>query len=156
MVTDILVDAGSLATAVGVIFAGAQLWISRRQSRTQFEESLSSRYRDIVSQLPVGAFLDEAMSPDELQEARSAFYRYFDLCNEQAFLNEQGRISDEAWEQWRDGIESNMRRRAFEAAWSEIEPKIGGDFDEFRRVLASLPSGLPSGRSEARQSTVEG
>ena len=113
MVTEILIDIGSLGTAVAVVFTGGQLWFNGRQARTQFEDGLTSRYRDLVGQLPIGAFLNEDVSTEELRKALSAFYRYFDVCNEQAFLHEKGRISDETWQEWRDGIESNMRRSAF-------------------------------------------
>lgn len=139
MVTEILVDIGSLGTAAGVLVTASQLWVNRRQSRTQFEDGLTSRYRDIVRELPIGALLGEEVPSKELREARGVFYRYFDLCNEQAFLHEEGRISGQTWQQWQDGIESNMRRPAFQTAWlREIQPRIGGDFDEFRRVLDSL------------------
>lgn len=141
MVSEILIDIGSLGTAVAVVFTGTQLQFNRRQARTQFEDGLTSRYRDLVGQLPIGAFLNEDVPVDELREALGAFYRYFDLCNEQAFLYEENRISDETWKEWREGIESNMRRRAFKTVWlQEIEPKIGRDFDELRRVLLDLPN----------------
>jgi hypothetical protein len=141
MISEVLIDIGSLGTAVAVVFTGRQLRFNRRQARTQFEDGLTSRYRDLVGELPIGAFLNEDVPADEIRKALSAFYRYFDLCNEQAFLHEEGRISDETWEEWRDGIESNMRRRAFKTVWlQEIEPKIAGDFDELRRVLKHLPT----------------
>jgi hypothetical protein len=139
LVTKILVDIGSLGTAGGVMVTAIQLWLNRREARSQFEEGLTSRYRDLVRELPAGAFLDEDVPIEEIRNARSAFYRYFDLCNEQAFLNEEGRISEDTWRQWEDGIASNMRRRAFRKAWcEEIEPKIGGDFEELKRVLGGL------------------
>jgi hypothetical protein len=139
VVSEVLVDIGSLGTAAGVIVTASQLWINRRQARTQFEDGLTARYRDLVRELPIGAFLDGEMETDELRAALGVFYRYFDLCNEQAFLHEEGRVSHASWEQWRDGIESNMRRPAFRTAWlREIQPRIGDNFDEFRRVLDSL------------------
>jgi hypothetical protein len=142
LVTKILVDIGSLGTAVGVIVTAIQLGLNRRQAVGQFEEGLTSRYRDLVRELPAGAFLDEEVPIEEIRKARGAFYRYFDLCNEQAFLNEEDRISEDTWKQWEDGIGSNMRRPAFRKAWSEeIEPKIGSDFEELRRVLARLDAG---------------
>jgi hypothetical protein len=139
MAIDVLVAAGSLGTAAGVVLAGVQLWLNRVQARTQFEDSLTSRYRELVRELPVEVFLNEAVSPEEMRGARGTFYRYFDLCNEQAFLCEGRRISRETWAQWKDGIESNMRRRPFQEAWLRvIEPKIADDFDEFRRVVATF------------------
>jgi hypothetical protein len=132
VVTEILADVGAIGTAVGVAFAGSQLVFNRRQSRTQFEDGLTSLYRELVAELPVEAFFKVEV-PDEVVHARRAvFYRYFDLCNELAFLYEQNRISDNTWEQWKGGIAANMRRSAFSKAWlNEIEPYVDGDFREF-------------------------
>src|SRR5690349_23824501 len=113
MVTGVIVDIGSLATAVGVFVTGWQLWLNRRQARTQFEDGLVSRYRELVRELPVAVFLEKEVDEGELQSVLGPFYRYFDLCNEQAFLNEERRINRDTWVQWCDGIESNMRRRPF-------------------------------------------
>jgi hypothetical protein len=154
LVTEILVDVGSLGTAGGVIVTAIQLGLNRGQARSQFEEGLTPRYRDLVRELPVGAFLDEEVPIEEIRNARGAFYRYFDLSNEQAFLNEEGRISEDTWQQWEDGIASNMRRPAFRKAWGEeIEPKIGNDFDELRRVLAGLDPGSRELRGSESRAT---
>jgi hypothetical protein len=134
--SEVLVAIGTLGTAAGVALTAWQLILNRWQARTQFEDGLTERYRDLVRELPIGAFLNEELSEEEMRDARGVFYRYFDLCNEQAFLSSKNRVSDPTWSEWLDGIESNMRRKAFQTAWlDEMAPCIGGDFVEFRAVL---------------------
>ena len=71
---------------------------------------------------------------------RFHFYcSYFDVCNEQAFLYEKERDSlynVEGVERRREGIEENLRRPAFQRAWSEIAQRVPDSFDELRRLSA--------------------
>jgi hypothetical protein len=60
------------------------------------------------------------------------FYRYIDLTNDQIFLRQQGRVGDETWENWRDGIKSLMNMPAFSDAWKMIREKPTTKFDELR------------------------
>jgi hypothetical protein len=138
VISTVLGDVGALGTAVGAAFIGAQIGVSGRQARTQFEDGMTSIYRGLVAELPVQVFFDQAVAQELVAEKLSVFYRYFDLCNEQAFLHEQGRVSDQTWRQWRDGIEGNITRSAFKAAWAEIGLKVGEDFQELRRLLESI------------------
>ena len=62
------------------------------------------------------------------------FYRYFDLCNEQAFLHDRGRISKSTWANWEDGIRTNMRRPAFVLAWAEVAARANNDFEHLREL----------------------
>jgi len=135
---------GVCVAAVGVLLTLRQLRFNETQAQASFEDGLTASYRRIVAELPIGALLNETLAPDEAASARSAFYRYFDLCNEQVFLRDNHRLSDETWDQWRDGIAGNLARVAFKAAWREMETGIGDDFTELRREfrieLAEPPS----------------
>lgn len=125
---------GGVAAAVGVAIAGWQLKLLLQQSVTSFEDGLVDEYRGIAKELPLDALLGVDMSGPDVTLALPAFYRYFDLCNQQVFLHKQGRIRSETWALWRDGIESNLRRPAFARAWAEIAAKAIGDFDELRAL----------------------
>ena len=122
-------------TAAGVLIAAVQLLMSRRQSVTEFEDSFSKEYRELASDLPTKALLGEALSEEEHDDAFDEFYHYFDLCNEQVFLHMNGRISEETWSYWRDGILANMRRPAFKRAWREVSAKTLGEFTELKSIL---------------------
>ncbi len=124
----------SIATAVGVIVAARQLWLTREQSRTSFEDSLSKEYREIAATLPTKALLGDPLTDEEHAEYFDEFYRYLDLCNEQAFLHETGRISEDTWTLWKDGIVTNLERPAFRRAWREIAVRANKDFSELRKL----------------------
>src|SRR5262249_49331411 len=117
--------------------AAKQLIHSKRLSLSQFEDSLTQQYRDLAADLPLEALLGERIDHWKLRETLPAFYRYFDLCNEQAFLRQRDRVSTDTWHQWRDGIRTNMTRPAFQEAWREVKQRARSDFGELRRLERS-------------------
>lgn len=128
------------STAIGVFIAGRQLFLSKRLAVTQFEDQFSTQYRELIRRVPVKALLGHRLSDDELREALPAFYHYFDLSNEQVFLREKGRIGDDTWEEWKVGIQQNLKRPAFLAAWSYIASQAPDSFDELRRIVPPGPT----------------
>lgn len=134
-ILDTLTAAANFATTVAVIVAAWQLYLSQKQSATAFEDSLAKEYRDIASTLPVKALLGEHLSDEEYFSTFEEFYRYFDLCNQQVFLHQSGRISQKTWQFWKDGIESNLKRPAFRQAWREIATRSNTDFSELRSIF---------------------
>lgn len=149
------VDLGQIAavaTAVGVVIAGWQLWLARRIAVIQFEDQVSSQYRTLIRGLPVGALLGEELTEREHQECLATFYHYFDLSNEQAFLHEKRRIRHDIWVEWKSGIEQNLKRPAFKRAWAEISQRAPDSFDELRRAFPphSIPVEIEAVRSAPR------
>jgi hypothetical protein len=125
----------SVVTAVGVVIAAWQLYHAKQQSQSQFEDSFAEQYRHLASRLPFGALLGKELREDELDANLRLFYEYFDLSNEQAFIARKGRLRDETWINWREGIEQHMARPAFKAAWIKLLPDLDGSFDDFRALL---------------------
>jgi hypothetical protein len=140
LITRILVDGAAVGTCIGVFVAALQLRLNGQQAKTEFEDRMTEVYRDLAAQLPVEVFFsDTEVEPELVQEKREVFYRYFDLCNEQAFLRRRRRIRRRTWEEWQAGIKGNMGRDAFDYAWYElIEPHIGEDFEDFKKVLEEV------------------
>lgn len=147
---DWLQGASNVATAIAVVFTAFGAWAAVKQLRllekqgvTSFEDGLVREYRELASTLPLPALLGEPISDELHREKLDEFYRYFDLCNSQVFLHDQGRISDPTWAFWEQGIRTNLARPAFARAWSEIAARANGDFAELRRVcppqLATQP-----------------
>lgn len=132
---DGLSAAASLATIVGVGFAAYQLKLIQKQANSTFEDTLYKQYRSVIAKLPVEAMLNESLSAESLNEKLPAFYEYFDLCNEQAFLHKQKKISKKTWKNWQEGIQQNLKRPAFAAAWRIIGDKSTDSFDELRKLL---------------------
>ena len=137
----------SVATAFGAITAAWQLYLVHKQSITTFEDLFAKEYRHLAASLPTKALLGEPLNDDEHRNHFDEMYHYFDLCNEQAFLQKAGRISEKTWTFWRDGIASNMRRPAFARAWQEFSTRANGDFSELRALFP--PKALDRRAAEA-------
>jgi hypothetical protein len=127
--------AASVATAIGVLIAGWQLYLTKRQAVTQFEDQLTAQYRAIARRLPLAALLAELLDDAAHVQALADFYHYFDLSNEQAFLRKQGRITAGTWANWREGIEQNLRRPAFARAWAEVSARAPDSFNDLRELV---------------------
>jgi hypothetical protein len=133
---DVYSAVSGVATAIGVAVAAYQLLVARKQAATTFEDSLTVQYREIVAELPLEALFGESLPADQLHSLSPHFYRYFDLCNEQAFLYRSRRITRKTWSNWEEGILTNMRRPAFAQAWAEVARRATDDFDELRRLCS--------------------
>lgn len=129
---EIVGSAGSIATALGVLIAAWHLYSNGKQARTQFEDTFSREYRDLVQTIPVKALLGEPLDEEEYSEAYDELYRYIDLSNSQVFLRQKNRVSKATWTLWADGIKSNLNRPAFRRAWAEIKERAPADFTELR------------------------
>ena len=125
--------AGSIATAVGVLLGAWQLRRGRTQARTDFEDDLSREYRELTRLISPHAHLDQEVGEETLSAADSAVFHYLDLSNEQVFLRMNGRISKETWLNWRDGIQSNLQRKAFLRVWNLVKER-STSFNELRRL----------------------
>lgn len=131
-----------MATALGVLIAGWQLWLAKRQAVTTFEDQLGGQYREIARRLPIEALLGETLDERAYAEALPSFYHYFDLSNEQAFLHRQRRIRKRTWAEWREGIEQNLSRPAFARAWAEVSARSPESFNDLRSELAATAARL--------------
>lgn len=112
---------GSFATAVTVGVAAVQIYYATRQEKTEFEDSLSREYREIVAQLPTAVLLQQEAAKDAADTHFPLFYRYIDLSNEQIFLRKKGRIRKSTWRDWRDGIRSNLQKPGYREAWERVK-----------------------------------
>lgn len=125
----------TVITAAGIILAFWQLSLSRKQAMTAFEDELTQQYRSILSRLPVEALLGKRLSDDEVRASLSAFYQYFDLSNEQTFLHRRGRVCDETWTDWKEGMQQHHALPAFRHAWLYIRSHNTGAFDDLAEQL---------------------
>jgi hypothetical protein len=129
---------GVIATAIGVVFAWTEIRRCKKQTLIDFEDEFSKEYRQMLASLPTEAFVKEELdkSKESSRNHRTAFFCYFDLCNEQVFLRQNRRISRETWLSWCSGIRSNLRLPAFNSAWSETKAKTEL-FAELRKLEES-------------------
>ncbi|HUL35771.1 MAG TPA: hypothetical protein VL128_17945 [Candidatus Eisenbacteria bacterium] len=131
----------SLATVVLVVLTWQQIRLVRKQATTTFEDSLAAQYRRIMEDIPTDIWLGsqlKAITAERQVRCRDAIYRYIDLSNEQAFLHDKMRVTDEVWTEWSNGIKGHMKLPAFKEVWSEVSQKSPDSFKELRRVVAKI------------------
>lgn len=89
------------------------------------------------------AFYKDGPPPSE-QEIL-AFYRYFDLSNQQLFLGRKKRVSPATLEEWKDGIAGNLQLPAFAAAWEALVEQLPENvFEDLRDLRDASPHGRTS------------
>ncbi|MFZ1142192.1 MAG: hypothetical protein WAN76_23685 [Candidatus Sulfotelmatobacter sp.] len=123
----------SIATVVLVILAWQQIRVVGKQATTTFEDRLTEQYRAIMEHIPTEIWLGlelKALDEEQRHRCQNAIYRYIDLSNEQAFLHNKNRVTDEAWSEWSDGIKLNMKLPAFEEIWGQVKEKCPASFKE--------------------------
>lgn len=126
----------NIVTAIGVVIAAVQLWLTKRQAVTAFEDQVSNEYRQIARSIPVKALLCENLTDQEFDKALNELYNYIDFSNEQVFLRQQRRIRKSTWQNWCEGIESNLKLPAFNKAWKLVKEKLPDSFNELRTLEA--------------------
>jgi hypothetical protein len=132
-------------TPISALVLAYQIWQRKRQFTTEFEDSLTDEYRDIVYEIPIEERLSngESDGKDSDHDIKD-YYKYFDLTNQQIFLRKEGRVSKSTWESWREGIESNMQKESFDSAWEEINKKSDSkDLESLKRFLDNKTGGDP-------------
>ena len=110
----------------------------RKQGRTAFEDSLTEHYPRIMESIPTDIWMGselKALDNERRDHCREAIYRYLDLSNEQAFLHDKKRVTDETWIEWSDGIRVNMKLPSFKEVWAEVAEKCPESFAELANVI---------------------
>jgi hypothetical protein len=133
-------DIASIATIVGagsIVLAFLQIRHQSNLARSTFENLFVQQYHQLVQRLPAKALLGATLTQDERQKSFGEFYHYIDLCNTQAYHHRRGRISHAMWEEWSDGIKSNLEGRdEFRQAWSYIAHKTkDSEFEDLRDLV---------------------
>jgi hypothetical protein len=125
----------SFVTAIGVLIAAIQIWLTKRIAVSQFEDGFVKEYRSVAAKLPTRALLGEKLTEHELDGHMDEMFQYFDLCNEQIFLRQIKRIQPKTWVFWRDGMKRHFSKPAFSQAWQRIECKRLPEFEELSRMI---------------------
>ena len=105
----------SIATALGVVFVAWQLWLSKKQSQAQFEDSFDQQYRNLSLPIPVDVFLGKGMTDENRSDVRELLFNYFNLCNEQIYLGSCVRTPKFVYFRffWNRGLKSNKGIQRF-------------------------------------------
>jgi hypothetical protein len=126
------------AAAVFVTLRGLrdQLWL---QTFTDY----TRRYLDVIEGLPDAARLPpsewspDLVSAEDRRTIDRSIRRYLNLCSEEFYLHDRGRIDRRTWDVWRDGMRATMALPAFQDGWVRLGPDYGY-YGEFHRFMADL------------------
>lgn len=124
----------AVATALGVAVAATGLWLSREQTKTQFEDNVTNEYRQLLKEIPAKALLENDEPLDLSDSLLDAIYNYIDFTNEQVFLRQKNRIRKTTWISWVEGIKSNLEKSTIKMGWNKIKDKAPGSFSELRTL----------------------
>lgn len=123
-VTDVVSTAANVATALGIIGLGWQLWLNRRQMVVGFERTFVDRYERTISDVPLPLLLGDDFEPGQDGDVLRAFFDYFELCEEEMYFRRVGKVSTSTWSDWWEGITLNLRRQAFRTAWEHLKERV--------------------------------
>ena len=132
-------DIGSIATAVAVLIAAWQVHQNNKLHCADYEDAFDRQYRDLAMIIPMDIFIGKDFeihphTPSGYQ-VREAIFNYFDLCNEQIYQRQKGRISNDTWRDWSAGIRFNMKLPAFDSVWTELMGNVGGTFTYLEQFM---------------------
>ena len=96
----------------------------KEQMRLNFFADYTKRYQEIMLNLPDDISLSSFSFNDLSSKEKSQAYRYmrayFDLCSEEYELFLLGHIDLKTWNNWKQGINSNLSKNAFQEAWKHV------------------------------------
>jgi len=79
----------------------------------------------------------DTLTPSERHELLSAVGMYLNLCSEELYLHERGKVDRETWGIWSAEMRDALRAPWFRAAWGQLRdgdrsyPKFVRFFDAF-------------------------
>ena len=77
------------------------------------------------------------LSDEERRKLRRSMIEYGNLCSEEFALWQAGRIPDDIWEVWEDGISENFETAIWRSTWAEVSREFES-FEAFMKFMKDL------------------
>lgn len=127
----------ALATFGGFIVVIYQLRQNSKLEQSKFEYDITKRFIDITNELKFDTiYLSKEKDSDfgkHIKNKLHEFYQYFDLTNQEIYLKNKNKITDETWDEWEEGIIYLLKRDSFMYAWELIDKTVTeATFNELR------------------------
>lgn len=128
----VLASAGSLVATGAVVYS---LIVLRNQLRLQVFLEYTRRFDEI--EFPDGAFADPwpSLSKRRARKAERAFRKYFDLCSQEWWLHQSGKIEGRVWEVWSRGMADIVTTPGGHHAWQTIRPEYQNVYPGFASFI---------------------
>jgi hypothetical protein len=161
-----MTDVVAIATVIGVLVAAVALFVALKGVRDQmwlqtFAE-YTRRYNEIVRELPAQArrpssdFSLVTLDQQERDRVLNAARSYLNLCSEEFYLHTRGRIDNETWSIWRQGMIETLRLPWIQQTWSDLqdEYRYFDDFCTFIRDCINATAEQPAAGAPAAAEIV--
>jgi hypothetical protein len=128
----VLASAGSLVATGAVVYS---LIVLRNQLRLQVFLEYTRRFDEI--EFPEGAFVEPwpRLTKKRARKAERAFRKYFDLCSQEWWLHQSGKIESRVWEVWARGMADIVATAGGRHAWQTIRPEYQNVFPGFASFI---------------------
>jgi len=128
----VLASAGSLVATGAVVYS---LIVLRNQLRLQVFLEYTRRFDEI--EFPEGAFVEPwpRLTKKRARKAERAFRKYFDLCSQEWWLHQSGKIESRVWEVWARGMSDIVATAGGRHAWQTIRPEYQNVFPGFASFI---------------------
>ncbi|MCL5021086.1 MAG: hypothetical protein M1339_05375 [Bacteroidetes bacterium] len=133
-----------LTIIVAVVIGLIEIRQMLKQIRLSSFAEYTKRYQDILLSLPSTYFTDsfsvDRLSDEQREDISKRIRVYFDLCSEEYFLHREGYIPAAVWNEWEQGILSNLGLKHVQSEWTDasLRAEIYG---EFKKSLAATLDG---------------
>ena len=137
--TDILVVCGIATVIVAMVAVFIEIKGVRDQLWLHTFAEYTRRYSEIAEKLPSesrhpeGHFSLEGLSQDRRDEIMNAARAYLNLCSEEFYLHDRGRVDDETWGIWQEGMQATFKLPWIQQTWTilRVEYESVPGFCEF-------------------------
>lgn len=128
----VLASAGSLVATGAVVYS---LIVLRNQLRLQVFLEYTRRFDEI--EFPEGAFVEPwpRLTKKRARKAERAFRKNFDLCSQEWWLHQSGKIESRVWEVWARGMADIVATAGGRHAWQTIRPEYQNVFPGFASFI---------------------
>ena len=134
----IIITVGTIVSIIIVWwFSYKQLREIKNQTWVSIYSDYTRRYSEITSKFPENINEEEFViksGTEGYNNLMRAMRLYFDLCYEEySLFNNYKKIDEELWENWKEGMEAALSKKAFKDAWNIInKDTVNSDsFDKF-------------------------
>lgn len=126
-----------IALTISILSSLVTVWnvtrtnrITKENHRTGVFNYYTRRYNDILMSMP-----DEmALHSDKFAPSVMKYMMaYYDLCSEEHYQHNKGKITEDVWEKWVEGMRISTRADVYKTCWELLEDTYNEEFQKFMR-----------------------
>ena len=126
-----------IALTISILSILATVWnvtrtnrITKDNHRTNVFHYYTQRYNDILMSMPDEMVLHSDQFAPSVMKYMTAYY---DLCSEEHHQHCKGKITDDVWGKWVEGMRLSTRAEVYKACWHLLEETYNEEFQKCMR-----------------------